>query len=204
MAGKKLRLVVGLGNPGRIYKNTRHNAGFIVIDETAKDYSIPVKLKKFNALFGRGVIENADVMLAKPLAYMNLSGPPVRKLMDYYRISIEDIVIVHDDIDLLFGRLKIKEKGGDGGHKGVRSLIHTLGRGDFTRLRIGIGRGHGECGENDDVTSHVLGKFNPTERKMLDEIIVRAREAVVTILCNGTKNAISTFNDKKRIISNST
>lgn len=120
MAQERLRLVVGLGNPGQIYSGTRHNAGFMVLDELAEAFSIDLSKRKFNALFGIGSVDGVKVVLAKPMGFMNRSGPPVQQVAGYFRISCEDILVIHDDIDLEFGKLKIKEKGGDGGHKGVR------------------------------------------------------------------------------------
>ncbi|MEJ2656466.1 MAG: aminoacyl-tRNA hydrolase, partial [Desulfobacterales bacterium] len=133
MPQKRLRLVVGLGNPGQNYSGTRHNAGFMVVDKVAEAFSIDLLKRKFNTLFGTGSVDDVKVVLAKPMAFMNRSGPPVQQIAGYFRILCEDILVVHDDIDLAFGRLKIKEKGGDGGHKGVRSIIDAFGRGDFAR-----------------------------------------------------------------------
>jgi PTH1 family peptidyl-tRNA hydrolase len=185
-------MIVGLGNPGASYADTRHNAGFMVIDKLAMDFDFSLDKRKFDTVYARGVIEQAATVLAKPLAYMNRSGTPVRKLAAFFKIASEDILVIHDDIDLAFGRLKIKEKGGHGGHNGIRSLIEAFGRGDFTRLRIGIGRSESESG----VTGHVLGKFNTAETKQLDQIITRACEAVVTVLCQGTKVGMNNFNQK--------
>jgi len=190
--GNKLWLVVGLGNPGAAYKKTRHNVGFMVVDEISETSNIPLDKKKFNTIYGRGCIEDVDVLLAKPLAFMNRSGPPIQQLANYFRIQCEDMLVVHDDIDLAFGRLKIKEKGGHGGHNGLRSLIDTLGGGDFVRLRIGVGRSEAEV----SVTDHVLGRFSVAEIKMLNQTIKRARDAVVTVLCKGTKIGMNVFNRK--------
>jgi peptidyl-tRNA hydrolase, PTH1 family len=170
-----LRLIVGLGNPGMKYATTRHNIGFRVLDRLASDFAIEINREKFSTAFGRGRIEGLDVVLSKPLAFMNRSGPPARSLADFFRISSREMVVVHDDIDLAYGRLKIKEKGGHGGHNGVRSLIDAFGGGDFTRLRVGIGR---------------------SETATLPGIIERARDAVVTILCKGTKIGMNQFNTK--------
>jgi len=193
MAEKRTRLVVGLGNPGDAYIKTRHNAGFLVIDALAGRYGIEVGRRKFDALFGRGVVNGVDVILAKPIAFMNRSVPPVQNIVNYFRIFYEDILVVHDDIDLDFGRLKIKQKGGHGGHKGVKSIMDALGRGNFARLRIGIGRPEMDR----SVTDHVLGGFSTDETRMLDRIITAAREAVVTVLCKGTKAGMNRFNDRR-------
>jgi len=197
MSQKRVRLVVGLGNPGKSYVTTRHNAGFMVLDEVADTYAIDLANRKFDAVFGRGFIDGVKVILAKPMAYMNRSGPPVQKVANYFRIRCEDMLVVHDDIDLALGRLKIKEKGGDGGHKGLRSIIDTFGAGDFTRLRVGIGRSE----VNVDVTDHVLGGFNTDEKEILPHIITKAKDAVITILCKGTKEGMDRFNDKRFTIS---
>jgi PTH1 family peptidyl-tRNA hydrolase len=186
-------LVVGLGNPGARYAGTRHNIGFRVLDRLAADFAIEVGREKFSAAFGRGRIEGLDVVLAKPLAFMNRSGPPVRSLAEFFRISSRDVLIVHDDIDLAYGRLKIKEKGGHGGHNGVRSLMDAFGGGDFTRLRVGIGRS--ETAQQ-PVADYVLDHFTRDEAAALPGVIERAREAVVTILCKGTKIGMNQFNTK--------
>ncbi len=204
MQPENVYLVVGLGNPGSKYKKTRHNVGFMIIDEVARFYSISVTKRKFNAQFGWGFIEGKEAILAKPLSYMNMSGLPVRKLAEYFRISNENMLIIHDDIDLAFGRLKIREKGGDGGHKGVKSLIHAFSGGNFRRLRVGIGRGYGSREVNENVTEHVLGRFSHDEEAVIGDILARARDGVAEILCKGARDAMNIFNNKKIIISNST
>jgi len=187
-----LRLIVGLGNPGARYENTRHNAGFMIADKIARDFNISFDKRKFDCVFGRGFIEDVEVLLAKPMAYMNCSGPPIQKLAHFFRIQYKDLVVIHDDIDLVFGRLKIKEKGGHGGHNGIRSLTDAFGGGDFVRLRIGVGRS--EFGES--VTDHVLGRFSLQNAELLARIISGARDAVVTVLCKGTKPGMNLFNAK--------
>jgi peptidyl-tRNA hydrolase, PTH1 family len=188
----RLRLVVGLGNPGVKYAATRHNIGFRVVDRLAAEFGIAFAREKFNASFGRGRIEGLDVVLAKPMAFMNLSGPPVRGLADFFRISLQAVLVIHDDIDLDYGRLKIKEKGGHGGHNGIRSVINALGGSDFTRLRVGIGR----SGAGAQVADYVLDQFTRDEAAELPHLIDRARDAVVTILCKGTKIGMNQFNIK--------
>jgi peptidyl-tRNA hydrolase, PTH1 family len=197
MPQKRVRLVAGLGNPGNTYKNTRHNVGFMVVDQIAEDFSIALDKQKFDTVFGRGFVDGVEVVLAKPMAFMNRSGPQVQKIARYYRILSEDMLVVHDDIDLAFRRIKIKEKGGDGGHKGVRSIIDAFGGGDFVRLRIGVGRPEASISAAD----HVLGKFSLKEKKVLHRIIAEARDAVGTILCKGAKEGMNRFNDKRIVIS---
>lgn len=188
-----LRMVVGLGNPGQVYANTRHNAGFLVVEHVARMCSILLRRNKFDTLYGRGTIRDVDVILAKPMAFMNRSGVPVRTLLNYFKISVRDMLVIHDDIDLALGRLKIKRKGGDGGHKGIRSIMDAFGEGEFTRLRIGIGRATAEK----SVTDHVLGTFHTEEKQLLEQIITRSLDAVVTILCEGTTQAMNRFNDRR-------
>jgi len=183
-------LVVGLGNPGNTYENTRHNAGFMVADQIARDFNISLDKTKFDAVYGRGFIEDVDVLLVKPMAFMNRSGPPLQKLAHYFRIRGEDMLVIHDDIDLAFGRLKIKEKGGHGGHNGIRSIMDAFGGGDFVRLRIGVGRSETEG----NVTDHVLGRFSDDKAEMVARIIAAARDAVVTVLCEGMKAGMNAFN----------
>ncbi len=196
MPQRRLRMVVGLGNPGEAYAKTRHNAGFMVVDKISDAFSIALEKQKFDARFGIGSVDDVKIVLAKPMAYMNRSGPQVQKIAGYFRILCEDMLVVHDDIDLAFGRLKIKEKGGDGGHRGVRSIIDAFGGGDFTRLRIGVGRPDAEKGASD----YVLGKFSLEERKVLSQIITSAKDAIVTILCKGTKEGMNRFNNKRIVI----
>jgi PTH1 family peptidyl-tRNA hydrolase len=196
MPQRQLRLVVGLGNPGETYSKTRHNAGFMVVDKVSDAFSIALEKQKFDTRFGIGSINGVKIVLAKPMAYMNRSGPQVQNIAGYFRILCEDMLVVHDDIDLAFGRLKIKEKGGDGGHKGVRSIIDAFGRGDFTRLRVGVGRPDAK----NDAADYVLGKFTLEERKVLSQIITAAKDAIVTILCKGTKEGMNRFNDKRILI----
>jgi peptidyl-tRNA hydrolase, PTH1 family len=194
MPEHELYLVAGLGNPGANYAQTRHNAGFLVIDALAGAHKITLQKRKFDVLYGRGSIKGVDVLLAKPQSYMNRSGPPLRALADYFRIQRQAMVIVHDDIDLAFQRLKIKEKGGDGGHKGIRSIIDAFGGGEFTRLRIGVGR----CAGDRDVVDHVLGEFDQEQTKVLGELLQTASEAIVTVLTKGTKDGMNRYNQNQQ------
>ena len=196
MSANRLRMVVGLGNPGNNYEDTRHNVGFMVADKIARDFNIALNKTKFDAIFGRGLIEDVDVLLVKPMAFMNRSGPPLQKLAHYFRISGEDMLVIHDDIDLAFGRLKIKEKGGHGGHNGIRSIMDAFGGGDFVRLRIGVGRSETEG----NVTDHVLGRFSDDKAEMVARVITVARDAAVTVLCEGIKVGMNAFNRKDLLI----
>ena len=190
MPPKRTHLIVGLGNPGIQYEHTRHNTGFMVVDKLAGEFGISLSKNKFDVRYGRGKIKDQEVMLANPMAFMNRSGPPVQKLAAYFKIPSGDMLIIHDDIDLAFGRLKIKEKGGHGGHKGLKSIINAFGEDEFVRLRIGVGRS--ETGSS--VSDHVLGPFYDDEKELLDAVISRARDAVVTILAEGSKIGMNRFN----------
>ena len=190
MPPKRTHLIVGLGNPGTQYQHTRHNTGFMVVDKLAGEFGISLSKNKFDVRFGRGTIKDHEVLLANPMAFMNRSGPPVQKLAAYFKIPSGDMIVIHDDIDLAFGRLQIKEKGGHGGHKGLNSIISAVGEDEFVRLRIGVGRS--ETGSS--VSDHVLGPFYDDERKQLDAILNRARDAVVTILTEGSKIGMNRFN----------
>ena len=188
-----MRLIVGLGNPGRTYGRTRHNAGFMVIDRLADEFGIEVRKKKFNTCFGKGIIAGQAALLAKPQAFMNNSGPPVKQVADYHNIASKDLLVIHDDIDLEYGRVKIKEKGGHGGHNGLRSLMGSFGSGDFARVRIGIGR----SATGREVTDHVLGGYTTDEKKVLSKILERSCDAVIAILKDGIRSAMNQFNDKR-------
>ena len=190
MTAQEPYLIAGLGNPGRAYENTRHNAGFLAVDRLAAANDIPIQKQKFNALFNGGRIGDQRVVLAKPQAHMNRSGPPLHALANFFKIPLQAMIVVHDDIDLAYERLKIKEKGGDGGHKGIRSIISAFGADQFVRVRMGVGRP--ETGE--DVVGHVLDAFTPEEKQVLDKFLERTCEAIVTILTKGTLEGMNRFN----------
>ena len=192
MSDRTLHVVAGLGNPGDKYGGTRHNVGFFVVDALSSEYSIPLDRRKFDTFYGRGTVKGEEVILIKPQSYMNRSGIPICRFIDYFEISHRNMLVIHDDIDLVYGRIKIKAKGGHGGHNGVRSIIDTLGDDNFTRLRVGIGRSENES----NVTGHVLGRFRSDEKKLLEQIVARSRDAAVTILCEGTKEGMNRFNER--------
>ncbi len=190
MNEKKICLIAGLGNPGDRYNKTRHNAGFMVIDIISNHFNIPVNKKKFNNIYGLGVFEDNKIILAKPQNYMNLSGPPVLALAKFYKISCEEILIIHDDIDIDFKKIKMKMKGGDGGHKGIHSLIEAFQSSDFARLRFGIGRPE----HNRPVNKHVLGVFPSEDEKYLQSMLTMSVDAVQTLLCFGKSVCMNRFN----------
>jgi PTH1 family peptidyl-tRNA hydrolase len=193
-------MIVGLGNPGIGYAGTRHNIGFAVVDAISREFAIPFMKRPIDAKVGCGKIHGRQAVLVQPMAYMNRSGIPVFQLAQCFGLSCEDMLIVHDDMDLAFGRIKIKEKGGSGGHNGIQSLMDAFGGGDFARLRVGIGRP--EVGMN--AVDHVLSALTMEEDRMLEHIMTRARDATVTVLCNGVKDAMNRFNRSIITISSQT
>jgi PTH1 family peptidyl-tRNA hydrolase len=184
------RLIVGLGNPGKAYALHRHNVGFMAVDRLVAEYGLAAQPGPANALVARGMIANTPVVAAKPLAYMNRSGGPTSDILHDYGIQCEEMVVIHDDIDLAYERIKIKEKGGDGGHNGLRSLIDALGTEAFVRVRMGVGRPMADIG----VVEYVLGDFDATQRSQLQHFLSRAIAAVETILCHGAREAMNRFN----------
>ncbi len=186
------RLIVGLGNPGPTYAATRHNIGFMAIDRLVRKYGLIACRSRINAAIAEGDIAGVRVLVAKPMAYVNRSGDPVSNIVQAHGIQCEEMVVIHDDIDLAYERLKIKEKGGDGGHNGLRSLLDALGTDDFVRVRMGVGRPDGDSG----VVDYVLEEFDANQRTILEPFLSRAIEAVAAILCEGAKAAMNRFNRK--------
>jgi len=192
MSQSDMRLVAGLGNPGDKYENTRHNVGFMAADELAAGFRLSFQNSRWDAQIARGEIEGIKVILAKPMSFMNLSGMPLYRIADYYKIKSGDVIVIHDDIDLAFGTIKIKEKGGHGGHKGVKSIMESFGGGEFIRLRIGVGR----SATGLSVANYVLDNFSTDERAVIQKVIMRAKDAAVTVLCKGAKSGMNEFNNK--------
>lgn len=182
--------MVGLGNPGRKYTRTRHNLGFMIIDRVAADNRIAVKRKLCDALVGDWSIGGEEVLLVKPQTYMNRSGESVKCLMREFRAPAEDLVVVYDELDLPFGRIRIRSRGSSAGHRGVVSIIDSLGGAPFYRVRVGIGR----PSERSDATDFVLEPFATEEFEQLDAVISRASEAVVCLLREGGRRAMEQFN----------
>ncbi|HEX7065158.1 MAG TPA: aminoacyl-tRNA hydrolase [Bacillales bacterium] len=169
-----MKVIVGLGNPGFQYEKTRHNVGFMVLDELSKRLGIPVKKKKFNAVFGMGTLQGEKIVLVKPLTYMNASGEAVRPLLDYYNAAADDLVVVYDDLDLPAGKIRLRQKGGTGGHNGMKSIVAHLGTKEFKRIRIGIGRPESP---GIGVIDYVLKPFSKKEKPAVSESIDRAAES---------------------------
>ena len=185
-----MKAVFGLGNPGTGYEKTRHNIGRMVVASWAGKAGIKIAGRRFEARTGVGEIDGRQVITALPQTYMNLSGRSVARVASYYRLDPVDIVVVYDDMDLEVGRIRIRPRGSDGGHRGIRSIIEELGSPEFTRLRIGIGRPP----EDDDTVDFVLTRFSKEEREVIEGTIQRAHTALETILTNGVEFAMNEFN----------
>ncbi|WP_037573468.1 aminoacyl-tRNA hydrolase [Phaeacidiphilus oryzae] len=182
-------LVVGLGNPGPEYARNRHNIGFMVVDLLAERMSGRFKAHKSRSQVVEGRLAQQRVVLAKPMSFMNLSGGPVTALRDFYKVPLDRIVVVHDELDLDYGTLRLKLGGGDNGHNGLKSITKSMGR-EYLRVRAGIGRPPGRM----DVAAFVLKDFSATERKDLDWFVDRAADAVEALVGQGLERAQSAFN----------
>lgn len=184
-----MKIIVGLGNPGIPYRMTRHNIGFQVVDRIARTNQILIRTRRFKSLYGTGWIDSQPVVLLKPLTFMNLSGEAVKRATDFFGLKIEDLVVVHDDLDLPLGRLRFKQRGGDGGHQGVRSIIERIGGNNFLRLKVGIGRPP----QGMDSAEYVLEVFSKNEELQLAQILSRAAESLRVMLLEGIEKAMNQF-----------
>ena len=183
-------LIIGLGNPGRDFNNTRHNIGFLCINEIAFKTAININRVKNNSLVGSGKVGDHKLTLAKPQTYMNLSGRAVVSLIKYFKIPLENTLIIHDDLDLPFGRIRIRPSGSSGGQKGINSVIQMLGTDDIPRIRVGIGRPPGKM----DPIDYVLHKFSKQEESLLADIIERVYAACMVFIDLGIDAAMSQYN----------
>ena len=183
-------LIVGLGNPGRDYRNTRHNLGFMVIDAVGKALSISLTRSQSRALVGSGSLDGRKVILAKPITFMNLSGQAVSGLVKFYKVPLTHLLVVHDELDIPMGALRLRPDGGSAGNKGMVSIIDRLGTQVFPRMRIGIGRPPGKM----DPVDFVLHEFSKGEQEMLQQVLDRARQAVCTFIASGLETAMNQFN----------
>ena len=186
-------IIAGLGNPTLQYEGTRHNVGFDVIDVLADKYNISVDGRKCRAYVGKGVIEGQKVLLVKPQTYMNLSGESIRGLVDYYKIDVEqELLIIYDDISLAPGQIRIRKKGSAGGHNGIKNIIANLGTDIFMRIKVGVG----EKPKKYDLADYVLGHFSKEERELMEEGYKRAVKAVEMMVTGETEAAMNVFNKK--------
>jgi PTH1 family peptidyl-tRNA hydrolase len=188
-------LFIGLGNPGRDYKNTRHNIGFLIIDNISEQLSININRVKNKALIGSGLYHQNKVTLAKPQTYMNLSGQSVAALVRFFNLSLEHTVIIHDDLDLPFGTIRLRPSGSSGGQKGIHSVIQMLGTDQIPRMRVGIGRPPGRMNPVD----YVLQRFSSQEEDMLADTIDRACQACFSYIDLGIEHTMSRFNQSQSL-----
>ena len=185
-----MKLIIGLGNPGKEYENTRHNTGFMVLDRLSEKLNIEMTQNKFKGLYGKSKYKGEDVILLKPQTFMNLSGESVREIVDFYNIEPEKVIVIYDDIDTEKGKIRIRKKGGPGSHKGMISVINELKTEDFPRIRVGIGQPE----HKNDMINYVIGKIPEDEEKILIQGVKKAAEAVEEILKNGIDIAMNKFN----------
>ncbi len=186
-----MKIIIGLGNPGRKYARTRHNAGFMAVDELARSLHIDVAQEKYHALIGRARIDSEEAVLVKPQTYMNESGRAAGSIVRDTYAAFSDIIVVHDELDLALGSVRVKVAGGHGGHNGLRSIIEHLGSSEFIRVRIGIGRP-----PDADAADYVLRPFLAEELRVVPDIMARAAEAVKAIVREGPLRAMNAFNQR--------
>ncbi|MBE1556181.1 aminoacyl-tRNA hydrolase [Sporosarcina limicola] len=185
-----MKMIIGLGNPGKQYEKTRHNVGFHVIDELCNRLSAPAMQSKFNGMYTVVHRPEGKVMLVKPLTYMNLSGECIRPLMDYYGVDVGDIVVIYDDLDLAPGSIRLRQKGSAGGHNGMKSLIAHLETDNFNRIRIGVGRPTGGM----KVPDYVLSSFSKDEVPVINEVVKKSASACETWLGKPFLDVMNNFN----------
>jgi peptidyl-tRNA hydrolase, PTH1 family len=188
----KMRLIVGLGNPGKQYDKTRHNIGFEIIDKLSESLNIPLDQAKLKGLYGIGHVNGEKLLLLKPLTYMNLSGESIRAVMDYYHISLDDLLVIYDDLDLPVGKIRLRQKGSAGGHNGIKSTIAHLGSQEFKRIRVGIDRPPAGM----SVPDYVLGRFREDELKIMDDVIKKCVEACEAWLEKPFPQVMNEYNQK--------
>jgi len=190
-----VKLIVGLGNPGARYQSSRHNFGFLVIDKLAGLCGVDLDREDFEAHWGRGKIEGIPVLLAKPQTFMNLSGVAVRNLAGFFRVELSDVIVVHDDLDLPFETIRLKEGGGHGGHRGLMSIVDHFGDSGFVRVRLGIGRPCKQMAPE----HYVLQPFHIEEEKALPEILERACGAIKVMITEDIQKAMSQYHSRSAI-----
>ena len=187
---KENTLIVGLGNPGLAYRHNRHNVGFMVADALADKLEIPLKRVKFKAQIGNGKLEDIPIIIAKPLTFMNKSGEAVAPLVRYFKVPLERLLVIHDDMDLPLGTLRMRPSGGSAGHNGMLSIFDKLGTNAIPRLRVGIGRPPGRM----DPADYVLQDFPKSDEELLKMVIAQACEAAIAFITTGLEKAMNTYN----------
>lgn len=189
-----MKLIVGLGNPGRSYARNRHNIGFICLNRFAKTQGIKFGQKKGLARIGTGKVADNELVLARPQTFMNNSGNSLSRLVKKFNIDLNDLLVIHDDLDLPPAKIRLSFGSGSGGHKGIDSIIQELGSQDFIRIRVGIGRPDKPEISEDDIIAYVLSDFTPDEKKAIDKIIPRVGEAILCLLTEGLTTAMNKYN----------
>ncbi len=189
-------LIVGLGNPGKKYSGNRHNAGFMTADSLRDREGLPDYKEKVSGVWSRGLVFGHEVVLLKPMTFMNLSGDSVQPASAFFKVAPAEIIVVHDELDVPFGEVRLKMGGGHAGHNGLRSLIERLGTPDFARVRVGVGRPPPDF--KGDVADFVLQDFDAVERAQAPDLIERARDAVKRLVQDGTSAAMNVVNTKKK------
>jgi len=189
-----MKLIVGLGNPGRSYARNRHNIGFMALNHFARTQGVRLDKKKGLARIGTGLVAENEVVLARPQTFMNNSGQSVNRLVDKFNIDPNDLIVIHDDLDLPLAKVRISFDSRSGGHKGINSIIREIGGQDFIRIRVGIGRPNKPRISEDDIIAYVLSDFTPAEKRAIDNIIPRVGEAILCLLKEGLTPAMNRFN----------
>lgn len=184
-----MKLIVGLGNPGKEYDNTRHNIGFMVLDEYARIKNLEFNKNKFDGLYLDTIIKGEKVILLKPLKYMNLSGEVIKKYVDYFKINVSDILIIHDDMDLDIGTFKLRYKGGTAGHNGLKNIEKNLSTNEYKRIKVGISKN-----KNIDTINYVLGKFNNDEKSNLDVVLKLLPNVIDDFIDLSFENVMNKYN----------
>ncbi|EJO5347476.1 aminoacyl-tRNA hydrolase [Clostridium botulinum] len=184
-------LVVGLGNIGEQYKNTRHNIGFDAVDIIANKYNIEINRQKFKGSYGEGRIGNEKVILLKPSTYMNLSGESVIEVVNFYKIEKENIIVIYDDMSIEIGKLRVRGKGSAGGHNGIKNIIQHLNSDVFPRIRVGIGQ------PEENIVNYVLGKFSNEEREIIEKALDMSASACISIIKDGLTETMNKYNGVK-------
>ena len=184
-----MKLIVGLGNPGKQYENTRHNIGFMVIDNYANNHGISIQQEKFNGLYAKVEINQTQLILLKPLSYMNLSGEVVRKYVDYFKINIEDVLIINDDLDLIIGTYKLRYKGSSGGHNGLKNIELNLNTQNYKRIKIGISNN-----KTVDTKNYVLGRLSESEQKTFNKFLIESENILDDYLTMDFNNLMNKYN----------
>ena len=185
-----MKIIVGLGNPESDYSHTRHNMGFNVVNLLAKEYEIDISRTKFEAEYGSGIIENEKVILVKPQTFMNASGRAVIEFIKFYKIALDDLIVIYDDMDIEISSIRVRKSGSPGGHNGMKSIVNILADDKFPRVRVGIGKPAFE----EDIINYVIGPIPEEEKDGLKKGIELAKDAIIEILKNGIDNAMNKYN----------